>query len=52
MLVYTVLRHAWRATLAVLPQPVLARLDRWSQAVAERRAERRRRLLMQRSRQA
>ena len=40
-----------RLLLALVPRPVLARLDGWARAKANRRAERRRRLLvLQRSR--
>jgi len=47
MLLLSVLRAAWRATLAVIPKPVLARLDAWAQGQAARRAEQRRQRLLQ-----
>lgn len=45
MLLLRAARIGWLGLLAVLPAPVLARLDGWARREAQRRAERRRRRL-------
>jgi hypothetical protein len=48
MLLASLFRHTWTGLLAVTPRPVLSALDTWAQAQALRRAELRRRRLLQR----
>ena len=45
MLLLRAARLMWRGLLAALPAPVLARLDGWAQAQAQRKARRRRQRL-------